>query len=148
MEDHLHVLGEALRNETGDEGERGDEEAHEGDKQQKELAVLDFVLEDCALEDVMRLALRVSRRIGELIWRRGGQFGVAGRLQIAVQTRLDRRRQEERIGGRNDSIVMQIASDVHIVVQAFQADQQQREADQRKTNNQQFDQIFGPLDIG
>lgn len=71
----------------------------------------------------MGLAFRVSRRVRELIRRGGGgQFGIDGHL--AVQAAIDRWRQEQRIGGRNDSVVMQIARYVHIVVQAFQADQQ------------------------
>ena len=146
MKDNIHIFREALGNQAGDQGECGDEEAHEVDQQQKQFAMLDFVLEDCALEYMMGFAFWISRRIGEVVRRRGGQFG-ANRRHFGVQTRLNRWRQEERIGGRNDSIVMQITGYMYVVIQTFQADKQQREADQRKTNDQQFDQIFGPFDV-
>ena len=125
VKDDIHVTREALADQTGDQGKCRDEEAHEGDQQQKEFAVLDFVFEDCALEYVMRLAFWVSRRIGELVRRGGGgQFGIDDGRHFAVQIRLNRRWQEERIWGRDDSIVMQITGDMHVVVQTLQADQQ------------------------
>ena len=106
--------------------------------------MLDFVLVERAFEDVMSFGL-CSLRWSDVVRckRLSIQFLIIRFDSFHLVSWL----QKKRIGRCDQTIVCIIILNVYVIVQTFQADQQQTESNQTQTNNQQFDQILRSFDV-
>jgi hypothetical protein len=121
-----HVPSKSFRHETRDERETSDKEIREIDQKQKKFRIFDFVLEQSAFKRMMSVTVRLFgigrhfRSFGRTDAVRIECVRRPNRIQIVVCQRSVGRPE---VGGGHESIEVQIAGDVNVVVVTLESGQ-------------------------